>query len=200
VTFYCDKLRHIVCVPYSVENLHRMAEQLDLKRGWFHKDHYDMPKQRIAELTARCVLVRPLTILHIIKGQMKRHAITLSIADSSPGEFIEAVVYITAKELKYISHERVIADGVVIDLPGEIKPEQPVILDRQGQLLEPVISIDRATKTYAIFEGFVGNVVRPFKPYTNEEDAIKEATAFIATVSRAAPIVVHPTVTKLRMS
>ena len=37
------------------------------------------------------------------------------------GDMIRASVYIEAKQLERVSHERVIADGVVIDLPGDIK-------------------------------------------------------------------------------
>lgn len=41
-------MRHLVCVPYSVENLHAMADALGIKRCWFHADasypHYDIPE------------------------------------------------------------------------------------------------------------------------------------------------------------
>ena len=67
--YYCDQFRHLVCVPYSAENLHAMARDLDIKRCWFHRDHYDIPKRRIAEVTARCELVPSRTILAIIKGK-----------------------------------------------------------------------------------------------------------------------------------
>lgn len=48
--YCCDEARHLVCLPYTVDNLHRMAEDLGIKRCWFHKDHYDIPKRRIAEV------------------------------------------------------------------------------------------------------------------------------------------------------
>ena len=74
MTYYTDGQRHLVCVPYSVANLHAMAEDLDLKRCWFHSHpthaHYDMPKRRIAELTARCVTVSPKQILEICAGSL----------------------------------------------------------------------------------------------------------------------------------
>lgn len=34
--YLCDTERHLICVPYSVENLHIMAEDLDIKKCWFH--------------------------------------------------------------------------------------------------------------------------------------------------------------------
>ena len=70
--YFCDDQRHLVCVPYSVENLHVMAETLDIKRCWFHASatfkHYDIPKRRIAEITAKCTLVSTRDILTIIKA------------------------------------------------------------------------------------------------------------------------------------
>lgn len=60
VIFYCDNKRHLICEPYSVENLHRMAEELGINRCWFHAGrfpHYDIPKCRIAEVQANCVVI-----------------------------------------------------------------------------------------------------------------------------------------------
>jgi hypothetical protein len=68
--YLCDRSRHIVCLPYSIENLHAMAEDLRLSRGWFHDGrwpHYDMPSHRIEELTARCEVVSPRVILQVIR-------------------------------------------------------------------------------------------------------------------------------------
>ena len=67
--YYCDDKRHVVCVPYSVENLHIMAEALNLKKWWFHKNHYDMPKTRIEEITTKCILVNSRDIIKIIKSE-----------------------------------------------------------------------------------------------------------------------------------
>lgn len=67
--FYCDKSRHVVCVPYSIENLHKMAKKLKIKRYWFHKNHYDMPKKRIDEITAKCNVVSSKDIVRIIKNE-----------------------------------------------------------------------------------------------------------------------------------
>lgn len=49
-----------------------MAADLDIKRCWFHKDpydHYDIPKKRIAEISAKTTVVDPREILKIIKGE-----------------------------------------------------------------------------------------------------------------------------------
>lgn len=67
-----DRKRHLVCFPYGLPELHAMAAELGLGRRWFHADarhpHYDIPKDREAEILARCVVVRPREILAVIKG------------------------------------------------------------------------------------------------------------------------------------
>lgn len=67
--YYCDKFRHLVCIPYSIYNLHQMAEDLNIKRCWFHKDHYDIPKLRIKEIIDKCEIVSSKEILQIIKSK-----------------------------------------------------------------------------------------------------------------------------------
>jgi hypothetical protein len=66
--FFCDHKRHLVCKPYSLENLHEMARQLDIKYGWFHRDHYDIPKNREEEIRAKCTIVTARDILRIIQS------------------------------------------------------------------------------------------------------------------------------------
>ena len=67
LTYVTDGKRHLVCVPYSIENLHQMAKELDIKRCWFHKNHYDIPKLRIDEIEAKCMMVDPKNIVEIIR-------------------------------------------------------------------------------------------------------------------------------------
>lgn len=64
--FICDNKRHLVCLPYSIENCHKMASKLNIKRCWFHKDHYDIPKRRIEEITSKCQIVSSKEIVKII--------------------------------------------------------------------------------------------------------------------------------------
>ena len=68
--YYCDNSRHLICEPYSIENLHKMALELNINKCWFHNSnhpHYDIPKTRIAEITAKCELVSSKGLLKIIK-------------------------------------------------------------------------------------------------------------------------------------
>lgn len=51
--YFCDDKRHLICFPYSEENLHKMAADLNIKRCWFHRGkflHYDIPKKRVEEI------------------------------------------------------------------------------------------------------------------------------------------------------
>ena len=45
-----------------------MADDLGIKRCWFHKDHYDIPKKRIDEITAKCEMVSSKDIVRITRG------------------------------------------------------------------------------------------------------------------------------------
>lgn len=70
--YFCDNWRHLVCKPYTPENLHIMAADLGIKSHWFHADkrhpHYDIPLKRFAEIQARCTVVSQRDILRITKG------------------------------------------------------------------------------------------------------------------------------------
>jgi len=59
--YYCDLKRHLICVPYSIENLHQMAVALKIPRHWFHEKedlwHYDIPKTRLIEIAQKCIIV-----------------------------------------------------------------------------------------------------------------------------------------------
>lgn len=68
--YYQDRQRHLVCKPYSKENLHQMAHSLGIKRCWYHAKpypHYDIPKRMFPVWAA--VMVDPRTLLQIIKGK-----------------------------------------------------------------------------------------------------------------------------------
>lgn len=65
--YVCDANRHLICLPYSKNALHLMANELNISRLWFHKNHYDIPKKRIEEITKKCILVSSKTIVRIIK-------------------------------------------------------------------------------------------------------------------------------------
>ena len=77
LVYVCDDKRHLVCLPYSIPNLHEMAEDLDINRAFFENKrgkshpHYDIPAKRIKEIQAKCTVVSPRAILMITKGKIK---------------------------------------------------------------------------------------------------------------------------------
>ena len=67
--YFCDNQRHLVCLPFSVENLHIMAKELNIKKCWYHSGknpHYDIPKKRIDEIQSKCQIVSSKEIWIII--------------------------------------------------------------------------------------------------------------------------------------
>lgn len=75
LVYVTDGKRHLVCVPYSVENLHTMADEIGIKPCWFHKNHYDIPQKRVEEIEKLCVMVHPKNIVEIIKSPKYAHII-----------------------------------------------------------------------------------------------------------------------------
>lgn len=67
--YFCDNYRHLICKPYSISNLHIMANDLNINRCWFHKNHYDIPKKRINEIKAKCIIIDTKEIIEIINGK-----------------------------------------------------------------------------------------------------------------------------------
>jgi hypothetical protein len=69
--YLCDDQCHLICVPYTVEFLHFMAQDLDIKRCWFHTKaswpHYDIPKRRVVEIQAKCTVMTAQALLAIMK-------------------------------------------------------------------------------------------------------------------------------------
>jgi len=46
-----------------------MAKDLNIKRCWFHKDHYDIPMRRIEEIMEKCEVVSSKEIVKIINDK-----------------------------------------------------------------------------------------------------------------------------------
>lgn len=72
--YICDNQRHLICIPYSIENLHIMAKDLNINRAWFHNkkgyEHYDIPKMRIEEIQNKCNIISSKELLTIIKQKL----------------------------------------------------------------------------------------------------------------------------------
>lgn len=62
-----DDARHLVCLPYTVDDLHRMAEHLGIGRHFYHASpfpHYDIPVRRQAEIV---VMARSVSSKDIVR-------------------------------------------------------------------------------------------------------------------------------------
>ena len=67
--YLCDNKRHLICSPYSILNLHKMAKELNINKCWFHKNHYDIPKKRVIEIQNKCQIISSKEIVKIIKDE-----------------------------------------------------------------------------------------------------------------------------------
>lgn len=51
-----------------------MSEELNIKKCWFHKNHYDIPKRRIKEITEKCKLISSKEIIKIINEKLSTYS------------------------------------------------------------------------------------------------------------------------------
>jgi hypothetical protein len=73
--FFHDNQRHLVCTPFSVENLHLMAAELGIKRCHFHRGrhpHYGIPLFMLGDVIKKSILVSPREIHRIIHGAVMK--------------------------------------------------------------------------------------------------------------------------------
>ena len=66
-----DDYRHLVCLPYSIENLHDMARSLNIGRHFYHAGrhpHYDIPARRRAVLEELVPRVSSTDLVRITQG------------------------------------------------------------------------------------------------------------------------------------
>lgn len=68
--YLCDENRHLICLPFSLENMKEMLFQLELKRKGLSKipckRFYRIPFDRLEEIMAQCEVVAAWEILEII--------------------------------------------------------------------------------------------------------------------------------------
>jgi hypothetical protein len=51
-----------------------MAKDLGIKKGFFDKDHYDIPKRRMEEIMNKCIVVNRRNIARIARNPNKSTA------------------------------------------------------------------------------------------------------------------------------
>lgn len=77
----CDNYRHLVCYPFTIDNLHTVAKRLNIKRCWYHagnNPHYDIPKRRKEEIMTQCIVFESKELLNLIRG-LRNEAAALQI-------------------------------------------------------------------------------------------------------------------------
>ena len=68
--YLTDGHRNVICVPYSIENLHKMADDLGIKRSWFKEDHYEIPDSYYPQFEDKCERVTTPTLFKTVKNMM----------------------------------------------------------------------------------------------------------------------------------
>lgn len=70
ITFITDK-KHLICVPYNLENLHKSANHLCIDPSLFKKNHYSIKeysKEIIEDISKSCRIVKTDNIVEIIQS------------------------------------------------------------------------------------------------------------------------------------
>lgn len=72
----CDRHGRLVCVPFSIENLHRVARRLHVKKQWFSGPrrfpHYRVPISLMIEVRVRCEVASTRRVVEIIRSTYPR--------------------------------------------------------------------------------------------------------------------------------
>ena len=77
IRYVCDRERHLICCPYSKENLHKMARELNMEKKLFKSNHYSIPEERKKEIEKVCQIITTYEIEEIIQSP-KYAAVLLS--------------------------------------------------------------------------------------------------------------------------
>lgn len=112
------------------------------------------------------------------------------------------MVYIWEETLKHTNHGRMLfltnGASVLLIIPFQGGVEFDIISKKEGGVMkQPIISIDRASKTYAIFDGL--NLMHGFMDYVDENGAIKAAKDEIVKHTWVTPEIVYPRVTDMKI-
>lgn len=79
--YVCDDRNHLICVPYSTDNLHQMAQDLGIDRKNFKKNHYLIPNNSNLNCTPQIVGYE--TLVDIIRSPEHAEAF---LSDSIKGD------------------------------------------------------------------------------------------------------------------
>lgn len=66
--FLSDGRRNLICVPYSIENMKKMADELGIKKTWLKKDRFVIPEDYFEVVETKCNIVSTQTLFRTLKG------------------------------------------------------------------------------------------------------------------------------------
>jgi len=95
-------------------------------------------------------------------------------------------------------NEMDMADDVAFEIVERLDKHMAGAEGEKINFTLPTISVDRQVKKIAICDEF--SMVRPFRPYQDEQKAIAEAKAWIAKHTEITPQIVYPMIKKLTMT
>lgn len=71
--YYCDNQGHLVCLPYTIDNLHQMANELGLDQSHFKSHpkhaHYLISDNQKDTIMPQCHLVSSKHIIYIVRSR-----------------------------------------------------------------------------------------------------------------------------------
>ena len=95
VIYLYDEKRHLICLPYSEEKLHTMADNLGIGRHFFHKksrnrSHYDVPVFMMADINKRALKIHhKQTVSILLHPELHELLMDKSICPTSVGHMGE---------------------------------------------------------------------------------------------------------------
>lgn len=66
--YITDGVGNVICLPYSVENLHKMADDLGIAKRWYRDGHYKVPKEIADDLEEKCDKVTTTTLFRTVRN------------------------------------------------------------------------------------------------------------------------------------
>lgn len=66
--YLTDGVENVICLPYSKENMHKMADDLGIKKSWFKNDRFKVTKEFLDENEDALETVLPTTLFRSIRN------------------------------------------------------------------------------------------------------------------------------------
>jgi hypothetical protein len=107
ITYVTDK-KHLICVPYSIENLHKMAEKFGIGKSLFKINHYSLSKfneSAIERISKKCRIISTSNIIEVIRSPQYADIIISDVvaagANGNSHSFEATQIQIEGQNLNY---------------------------------------------------------------------------------------------------